>query len=72
MSTCERILLPLFLSLSIMMENKVEEKELEMVAEATDRGSQCPTEGKGRIPSPIPWVDWPMAHQKDEEEKQLP
>lgn len=53
MSTCERILVPPFLSLSIMMENKVEEKELEMVAEATDRGSQCTTERKGG-PEPHP------------------
>lgn len=42
-----------------------------MVAEVAERGSQGQAQGEGRILSLIPRVDWPVVHEK-EEEQQLP
>lgn len=42
-----------------------------MVAEVAERSSRCQAQGEGRILSLIPWVDWLMAHEKEEEEQQL-
>lgn len=43
-----------------------------MVAEVAERGSQGQAQGERHIVSLIPRVDWPVVHEKEEEEQQLP